>query len=54
MAAVVFYSKEEEKAEKHVVLMKETVPFYLEKFEKIVAENNGFFVNGQVMVLINL
>lgn len=36
--------KEERKAK----LMRETIPFYLSKFEKIVAENNGFSVGDSV------
>lgn len=52
MATVVFYSSEAEKSEKHATLMKETVPFYIEKFENIVAENNGYFVNGKVIPII--
>jgi len=51
MAIVVFHSNEAEKDEKHAVLMKETVPFYMGKFEKKVAENNGYFVNGKVMLI---
>jgi len=48
MATVVFLSNEAEKAEKFGPLMKETVPYYMDKFEKIVAENNGYFVNGKL------
>jgi len=49
MATVVFYSdNEESKSEKFGPLIKETVPYYMDKFEKIVAENNGFFVNGKL------
>lgn len=29
-------------------IMKETIPFYLSKFEKIVSENNGFSVGNSV------
>ncbi|XP_065161108.1 glutathione S-transferase-like [Atheta coriaria] len=36
--------KEERKAK----LMRETIPFYLSKFEKIVAENNGFSVGDSI------
>lgn len=50
MASVVFFSSEAEKAEKFGPLMKETVPFYMDKFENIVAENNGYFVNGKVIL----
>jgi len=50
MASVVFFSSEAEKAEKFGPLMIETVPFYMDKFENIVAENNGYFVNGKVIL----
>lgn len=36
--------KEERKAK----LMRETIPFYLAKFEKIVSENNGYSVGSSV------
>lgn len=29
-------------------MINETIPFYMNKFEKIVGENNGYFVNGKV------
>jgi len=54
MAMVVFHSKEEEKDEKHALLIKETVPFYMDKFEKIVTENDGYFVNGKVMQIFSI
>lgn len=38
--------KEERKAK----LMRETIPFYLAKFEKIVSENNGFSVGETVSI----
>lgn len=38
----------EVKTEKHETLVKQTIPFYLDKFEEIVAENDGHFVNGKV------
>lgn len=38
--------KEERKAK----LMRETIPFYLAKFEKIVSENNGFSVGDTVSI----
>ncbi|XP_033230948.1 glutathione S-transferase-like [Belonocnema kinseyi] len=34
------------KEDKKVKLMKETIPFYLNKFEKTIAENNGFAVGS--------
>lgn len=36
------------KEEKKARLMKETIPFYLSKFEKILSENNGFSVGNEV------
>jgi len=52
MAMVVFHASEETKAEKHVVLVNETGPYFMDKFEKIVSENNGYFVNGKVIINI--
>lgn len=34
----------------HDTLYNETIPFYLDRFEKIVTENGGYFVNGKVHV----
>ncbi|XP_025408603.1 glutathione S-transferase-like [Sipha flava] len=39
---------EESKKTKYEPLIKETIPFYMDKFEKIVGENNGYFVNGKL------
>lgn len=39
---------EKSKAEKYVTLVNETIPYYMERFENIVVENNGYFVNGKV------
>ncbi|KAF5290613.1 hypothetical protein FQR65_LT01903 [Abscondita terminalis] len=36
------------KEERKVKLMKETIPFYLAKFEKVVADNNGFSVGSGI------
>jgi glutathione S-transferase len=36
------------KEEKKIVLMKEKIPFYLNKFEKVVAENRGYSVGNAV------
>ncbi|EFA00065.1 glutathione S-transferase [Tribolium castaneum] len=36
------------KEEKKARLMKETIPFYLSKFEKILSENNGFSVGSEI------
>lgn len=39
------------KEEMKVKIMKETIPFYLSKFEKIVSENDGFSVGNNVSSL---
>jgi len=50
-----FYEpNEESKAAKYVTLVNETIPYYLERFENIVVENNGYFVNGKVNNVLNL
>ncbi|XP_044269049.1 glutathione S-transferase-like [Tribolium madens] len=36
------------KEEKKARLMKETIPFYLSKFEKMLSENNGFSVGSEI------
>jgi len=49
--AMVLYAydpNEESKAAKYGPLIKETIPFYMDKFESIVGENNGYFVNGKL------
>lgn len=33
-------------------LVNETFPFYLDRFEKIVSDNGGYFVNGKVTYII--
>ncbi|XP_050540699.1 glutathione S-transferase-like [Daktulosphaira vitifoliae] len=38
----------EVKIKKKELLVKETIPFYIERFEKIVSENGGYFVNGKL------
>jgi len=43
-----FDPNEESKAARYVILANETIPYYMEKFENIVGENNGYFVNGKV------
>jgi glutathione S-transferase len=42
------------KEEKKIVLMKEKIPFYLNKFEKVVTENKGYSVGGAVSVCSSL
>ena len=36
------------KEEKKIILMKETIPFYMNKFEDIISKNNGFSVGESV------
>ncbi|KAL4084600.1 hypothetical protein QTP88_027533 [Uroleucon formosanum] len=43
-----YESNEESKAAKYVKLVDETIPYYMERFENIVVENNGYFVNGKL------
>lgn len=44
-----FHEKNEEiKAKMYDALVNEKIPFYLDKFEQIVSDNNGYFVNGKV------
>jgi len=38
----------EVKAKMYGPLVNETIPLYLDRFEKIVSENGGYFVNGKV------
>jgi len=33
-------------------LIKETLPYYLPKFDAIVKENGGYFVGGKVRLLL--
>lgn len=48
-----FHEKNEEiKSKMFGPLVNETMPFYLDRFEKIVSENNGYFVNGKVSIII--
>lgn len=39
------------KEEKKVRLMKETIPFYLSKFDKHLSENGGYSVGSDVSIL---
>lgn len=48
LAAYHYDSNPETKAPKLAPLQNETVPFYLSRFDKIVADNGGYFVNGQL------
>ncbi|KAJ9598227.1 hypothetical protein L9F63_011048, partial [Diploptera punctata] len=49
--SLVYQQREEEangyeEQEKKIILMKEKIPFYLNKFEKVVSENGGFSVGS--------
>ncbi|XP_050444319.1 glutathione S-transferase-like [Adelges cooleyi] len=39
---------EEARNKKKEILVKESIPYYLERFEKTVSENGGYFVNGKL------
>lgn len=43
---------EENRSKTRELLVKEKIPFYMDRFEKIVAENGGYFVNGKVCLLV--
>lgn len=43
---------DEIKSKMHDSLVNETFPFYLNRFEKIVSDNGGYFVNGKVIYFI--
>lgn len=45
-------SNEESKAAKYETLINTTIPFYMDKLENVVSENNGYFVNGKVIQII--
>lgn len=36
------------KEDKKQILIKETIPYYLNKFEQVLKENDGYLVNGQL------
>ncbi|XP_050549167.1 glutathione S-transferase-like [Daktulosphaira vitifoliae] len=48
LASYSYDPDEESKQKKYDPLIKETIPFYMKKFESIVTENNGYFVNGKL------
>lgn len=56
--SVIFQYRTEEdlfkKEEKKAKLLKETIPFYLNKFEQTVAENGGYAVGSTVKGISNL
>lgn len=55
--SVIFQYRTEEdlfkKEEKKAKLLKETIPFYLNKFEQTVAENGGYAVGSTVKRISN-
>ncbi|XP_059471665.1 uncharacterized protein LOC132194428 [Neocloeon triangulifer] len=48
MAGFHYEANEEAKVAKKELALNTTVPYYLEKFETILKENGGYFVNGQL------
>lgn len=42
---------EEIKVKMYDILVKEKIPFYLNKFEQIVCDNGSYFVSGKVCEL---
>lgn len=48
IAGYAYDSNEASKEAKYAPLINETIPFYMDKFEKSVEENNGYFVNGKL------
>jgi len=54
IALYAYDPNEATKEARYAPLINETIPFYMDKFEKSVGENNGYFVNGKVPMLIIL
>nr|QQF64857.1 glutathione S-transferase S3 [Aphis craccivora] len=48
LSAYAFDTNEVSKAITYVTLINETIPLYMNKFENIVDENDGYFVNGKL------
>lgn len=46
-----FDPNEESKAQKYETLINVTIPLYMNKFENTVGENDGYFVNGKVILI---
>lgn len=51
IASAQYDQNEVSKAEKFALLAKEIIPFYLEKLDAIVKQNNGYFALGKVSFL---
>jgi len=41
---------DEIKSKLHESIVNDSIPFYFDRFEKIVSENGGYFVNGKVCI----
>jgi len=41
---------EEIKSKLRGPIVNDSIPFYIDRFEKIVSENGGYFVNGKVCI----
>jgi len=48
-----FHADDEIKSKMYGTLVNETIPFYADRFERIVSENGGYFVNGKVREIPN-
>ncbi|XP_026820793.1 glutathione S-transferase-like [Rhopalosiphum maidis] len=48
IASYAYDPNEATKEARYAPLINETIPFYMDKFEKSVGENNGYFVNGKL------
>lgn len=42
---------EEIKSKLRDTIVNDSIPFYFDRFEKIVSENGGYFVNGKVCII---
>jgi len=51
IVSLAFDQNEESKADKYATLINETIPLYMNKFENTVKENDGYFVNGKVILI---
>jgi len=51
---IIYYHEQnaEIKSKMYDSLINETIPFYVDRFEKNVSDNNGYFVNGKVCIFI--
>lgn len=35
------------------IMLNDTIPFYMDRFESILEENNGYLANGKVCIFLN-